>query len=624
MYTAYFGFDSKPFRSKDPKGFYRNINLDAACADILDGIRERRGFMLLTGEAGVGKTSLFHRCVAEAGDIRFILLNGDDFDSSGADFDFPDILDHLCTNLKLQFTGLDTERRSRLLLEAVAARVRRHQAVALWIDDAHRLPVDVLPCLQAFVETPAIPFLRLQVVLAGLPELASELDRPKWRGLGNCIRVRCRLERLSELETGLFIGHQLRVAGYAGGELFSPAAIQRICTYCQGVPRAIAILCDTILLFASLQSERVITAELVDAAAQTCFLGELSESATQTGGGQPGGTAAPETSLATATEHRDFDLDLSQFDFSFDLNEHAMSAKQPAKIPLVEGVTQGTAVAPPPMSPSTETHAATTAEQVVDVRSLEPWQGMTTDVADAVSFVRPAREPPVALLPMPEVGRYQLGSVDVLLERDQRVGTAERSTVPLGGSPQADPRIDTGGLEPRRAESSLGDAIHGVRLTDDARDRNKLNALESLGSVSGKYPWLTRLISQNTERENPMSRLDNLNKILKNLQNESPGVEASALISEDGLMMASALPQDLDETRVAGMTATLLNLGTRAANELRRGDVEEVIVRGEHGYAVMISAGRGALLLVLANENTKLGLIFFDMREAIKAIKNVL
>lgn len=121
-----------------------------------------------------------------------------------------------------------------------------------------------------------------------------------------------------------------------------------------------------------------------------------------------------------------------------------------------------------------------------------------------------------------------------------------------------------------------------------------------------------------------MSRLERLNKILKNLQSESPGVEASALISEDGLMIASALSQDMDETRVAGMTATLLNLGNRAATELRRGDVQEVIVRGAHGYAVMINAGRGALLLVLATENTTLGLIFFDMREAIKAIRTVL
>jgi predicted regulator of Ras-like GTPase activity (Roadblock/LC7/MglB family) len=121
-----------------------------------------------------------------------------------------------------------------------------------------------------------------------------------------------------------------------------------------------------------------------------------------------------------------------------------------------------------------------------------------------------------------------------------------------------------------------------------------------------------------------MTRLEDLTKILKNLQNRSPGIEASALISEDGLMIASALSSDLDDTRVGGMTATLLSLGTRAAAELNRGEVREVIVRGDEGYAVMVSAGGGTLLLVLTTEDTKLGLIFFDMREAIKGISKVL
>ena len=125
-------------------------------------------------------------------------------------------------------------------------------------------------------------------------------------------------------------------------------------------------------------------------------------------------------------------------------------------------------------------------------------------------------------------------------------------------------------------------------------------------------------------KESQMSRLENLTRILKNLQSESPGIEACALISEDGLIIASVMPPELDDTRVGGMTATLLNLGTRAAVELRRGDVHEVIVRGDEGYAVMVSAGRGVLMLVLANENTKLGLIFFDMREAIKNVNKVL
>lgn len=124
--------------------------------------------------------------------------------------------------------------------------------------------------------------------------------------------------------------------------------------------------------------------------------------------------------------------------------------------------------------------------------------------------------------------------------------------------------------------------------------------------------------------EKPMSRVDEINRVLKKLSNESLGLEASALISEDGLMIASALSASMEETRVAGMTATLLSLGSRASMELKRGAVQEVIVRGDHGYAVLLSAGRGTLLLALTNESSKLGLIFFDMREAVVDLQKAL
>jgi predicted regulator of Ras-like GTPase activity (Roadblock/LC7/MglB family) len=121
-----------------------------------------------------------------------------------------------------------------------------------------------------------------------------------------------------------------------------------------------------------------------------------------------------------------------------------------------------------------------------------------------------------------------------------------------------------------------------------------------------------------------MSRVDQLNRILRSLQSGSPDVEATALISEDGLMIASALPQHIDETRVAGMTATLLSLGTRAATELERGEVEDVLVRGKNGFAVMLSSGSGTLLLCMASKEAKLGLLFLDMRRAVADIKRVL
>ncbi|MDH5672639.1 MAG: roadblock/LC7 domain-containing protein [Myxococcales bacterium] len=121
-----------------------------------------------------------------------------------------------------------------------------------------------------------------------------------------------------------------------------------------------------------------------------------------------------------------------------------------------------------------------------------------------------------------------------------------------------------------------------------------------------------------------MSRTEELNTVLRALQSGTPDIEASALISEDGLMIASALPQHLEEVRVAGMSSTLLSLGTRAANELERGEMQQVLIRGQHGYVVMVRASEGTMLLALTTSEAKLGLIFLDMSRAVRDIKKVL
>jgi hypothetical protein len=121
-----------------------------------------------------------------------------------------------------------------------------------------------------------------------------------------------------------------------------------------------------------------------------------------------------------------------------------------------------------------------------------------------------------------------------------------------------------------------------------------------------------------------MARVDELNQALRSLQSGTPDIEASALISDDGLMIASALPQHVEELRVAGMSSTLLSLGTRAAIELGRGDLQQVLVRGDSGYSVMVRASQGTMLLVLASKEAKLGLIFLDMCRAVQEINKVL
>jgi predicted regulator of Ras-like GTPase activity (Roadblock/LC7/MglB family) len=197
---------------------------------------------------------------------------------------------------------------------------------------------------------------------------------------------------------------------------------------------------------------------------------------------------------------------------------------------------------------------------------------------------------------------------------DDLLARASRDDVPTAPTASKS-KLDQPTYSPALALVKRSESLPSSRI------KQEVPPLEKRSTVHDTAP---AILNSGAALEKPMSRIDELNRILRKLQHDSPGVEASALISEDGLTIASALSASMEETRVAGMTATLLNLGGRAAIELNRGSVQEVIVRGELGYAVLISAGRGALLLALTNESSKLGLVFFDMREAIRALAKVL
>jgi len=110
---------------------------------------------------------------------------------------------------------------------------------------------------------------------------------------------------------------------------------------------------------------------------------------------------------------------------------------------------------------------------------------------------------------------------------------------------------------------------------------------------------------------------------LKELQISTPDVEASAVVSVDGLIMASSLPVGIEEDRVSAMSAAMLSLGERIAGELGRGSVEQVYIRGEKGYVILMAVGEEAVLTVLAREQAKLGLLFLDMRRAVESLEQI-
>lgn len=120
------------------------------------------------------------------------------------------------------------------------------------------------------------------------------------------------------------------------------------------------------------------------------------------------------------------------------------------------------------------------------------------------------------------------------------------------------------------------------------------------------------------------SRSERMIERLRELQVNSPDVEAAAIVSVDGLPIAASLPQSVEEDRVAAMSAAMHSLGERIADELGRGMLDEVYIRGEEGFVIVRAVGEEAVLAVLARQQAKLGLLFLDMRRAAEEFSTIL
>jgi len=122
----------------------------------------------------------------------------------------------------------------------------------------------------------------------------------------------------------------------------------------------------------------------------------------------------------------------------------------------------------------------------------------------------------------------------------------------------------------------------------------------------------------------PGSRSKQMIEELKKLQISSPDIQASAVVSVDGLIIASALPGSVEEDRVSAMSAAMLSLGERISVELRRGDLDQVYIRGDNGYVMLTSVGQDAVLTVMASVNAKLGLIFLDIKRTAETLSELI
>lgn len=121
-----------------------------------------------------------------------------------------------------------------------------------------------------------------------------------------------------------------------------------------------------------------------------------------------------------------------------------------------------------------------------------------------------------------------------------------------------------------------------------------------------------------------ISKEEQLTQILKNLHTSTPDIEGAAVISMDGLIMASSLPAGVEEDRVSAMSAALYGIGSTTAEELERGEVEQLYIKGRNGYLVITQSGTESVLGVMANAKAKLGIIFLDVKRAAEEIAKVI
>jgi len=265
MYTEYFGLREEPFTdTPDPQFFYTSPTCQQAYTALLAGIRERRGLLLLTGEAGTGKTTLLRRL---AGDLE---TSGLDifFDSTGlTSATFEDLVHFICAELGIAEDEKGRVRQFQAFSAYLAAlvRVKEEGTGVLLIDEAQHLTDQVLGSLRLLSPFDmASEKLLLQVVLVGQPELENRLAQPQLRSIKQRIALQCRVERLGEKEVSLYIRHRLQIAGCERDTLFAPEAIARIALRSQGIPRVINLLCDHALMYVYRTAQQTVSAQIVD------------------------------------------------------------------------------------------------------------------------------------------------------------------------------------------------------------------------------------------------------------------------------------------------------------------------------------------------------------------------
>jgi general secretion pathway protein A len=264
MYKKFFGLKDNPFSvSPDPRYLLLTQPIQEALAGLTYGIQCRRGFILLTGEVGTGKTTLLNRLLSwlRRQRVPTAYVFNPRLDSS-------QFLDYMMADFGL---NIDTRQKGQMLIGLNKWLLERYLVggtAVLIVDEAQNLSAEVLEEIRLLTNLETSTDKLLQIVLAGQPELEAKLERPELRQLRQRVTLRCKTQTLTMEETQEYIAARLRIGGANGRPVFTPEAIEAVYTYSQGIPRVINLICENGLIGAFALQQRPVTLETIQEVAR--------------------------------------------------------------------------------------------------------------------------------------------------------------------------------------------------------------------------------------------------------------------------------------------------------------------------------------------------------------------
>jgi general secretion pathway protein A len=262
MYKKFFGLERNPFDlSPDPYFVFPTERTKEALAAVYYAVARRKGFVVVTGEVGTGKT-LMARCLLKLWKRQQVAFSNV-FNPKLSSLDFLRFIAH---DLGLKVPEPTKGNVLSALYEFLLAQAQKGSTTVLIVDEAHQLSMNALEEIRLLTNLETTQQKLVQIILVGQPELDRKLDSFEMRQLKQRIAVRCQLEPLSAQETATYIERRLKLsgAGERAATIFPPESIEVIYRYSQGVPRSINAICEQSLIAAFARAHATITPAIIE------------------------------------------------------------------------------------------------------------------------------------------------------------------------------------------------------------------------------------------------------------------------------------------------------------------------------------------------------------------------